>query len=57
MDGMAHYTRHPPNVEGRETYNGGLIPLVRTLGTERAGKVMGGNARRLFGLNGNSHGE
>jgi hypothetical protein len=57
IDGMAHYTRNPPNVEGRETYNDGLIPLVRTLGVERAGKLMGDNARRLFGLNGNSHGE
>lgn len=57
IDGMAHYTRNPPNVEGRETYNDGLVPLVRTLGTERAGKLMGDNARRLFGINGNFHGE
>jgi predicted TIM-barrel fold metal-dependent hydrolase len=57
IDGSAHYTRNPPNVEGRETYNDGLIHLVRRLGSERARKVMGDNARRLFGLNGNSHGE
>ncbi len=57
IDGTAHYTRHPPNVEGRETYNDGLVPLVRKLGVDRARKVMGDNARRLFGLNGNSHGE
>ena len=57
IDGSAHYTRHPPNVEGRETYNGGLVPLVRKLGVDRARKVMGDNARRLFGLNGNSHGK
>jgi hypothetical protein len=35
----------------------GLVPLVRKLGMDRARKVMGDNARRLFGLNGNSHGE
>jgi predicted TIM-barrel fold metal-dependent hydrolase len=57
IDGMAHYTRQPPNVEGQETYNDGLIPLVRKLGVEVGGKLMGDNARRLFGLNGNSHGE
>ena len=57
IDGSAHYTRNPPNVEGRETYNDGLIHLVRRLGSDRARKVMGDNARRLFGLNGNSHGE
>jgi amidohydrolase family protein len=57
IDGMAHYTRQPPNVEGQETYNDGLIPLVRKLGVEVSGKLMGDNARRLFGLNGNSHGE
>ena len=57
IDGSAHYTRHPPNVEGCETYNDGLVPLVRKLGMDRARKVMGDNARRLFGLNGNSHGE
>jgi len=57
IDGSAHYTRHPPNVEGCETYNDGLVPLVRKLGVDRARKVMGDNARRLFGLNGNSHGE
>ena len=57
IDGSTHYARHPPNVEGRETYNDGLIPLVHKLGQERARKVLGDNARRLFGLNGNSHGD
>jgi len=55
VDGPHHYCRHPPNVEGQETYNEGLIPLVRTLGPDAARKVLGDNARRLFGLNGNSH--
>jgi len=56
VDGPAHYHRHPPNVEGFETYNEGLISLVGSLDRETASKVMGDNARRLFHLNGNSHG-
>jgi hypothetical protein len=56
IDGAAHYCRHPPNVEGRETYNEGLLTLVRRLGPDAARAVMGDNARRLFRLNGNSHG-
>lgn len=48
VDGPHHYCRHPPNVEGRETYNEGLVPLVRELGPERARQVLGDNARRLF---------
>ena len=56
IDGPAHYCRHPPNVEGRETYNDGLLKLVRGLGPNAARAVMGDNARRLFRLNGNSHG-
>ncbi len=56
IDGPAHYCRHPPNVEGRETYNDGLLALVRALGPSAARAVMGDNARRLFRLNGNSHG-
>jgi predicted TIM-barrel fold metal-dependent hydrolase len=56
IDGPAHYCRHPPNVEGRETYNDGLLKLVRELGPDAACAVMGDNARRLFRLNGNSHG-
>ena len=56
IDGPAHYRRRPPNVEGRETYNDGLIALVRTLGPDAAHLVMGDNARRLFRLNSNSHG-
>jgi predicted TIM-barrel fold metal-dependent hydrolase len=55
VDGPAHYHRHPPNVEGSQTYNDGLISLVGSLDRETARKVMGDNARRLFHLNGNSH--
>ena len=55
IDGPHHYCRHPPNVQGKETYNEGLVPLVRALGPEAARKVLGDNARRLFRLNGNSH--
>jgi predicted TIM-barrel fold metal-dependent hydrolase len=55
VDGPHHYCRHPPNVEGQETYNEGLVPLVRALGPETARAVLGDNARRLFHLNGNSH--
>jgi predicted TIM-barrel fold metal-dependent hydrolase len=54
IDGPAHYCRHPPNVEGRETYNDGLLALVRSLDPQAARAVMGDNARRLFRLN-NSH--
>lgn len=55
VDGPHHYCRHPPNVEGKETYNEGLVPLVRELGPDVARQVLGDNARRLFHLNGNSH--
>ena len=55
VDGSHHYCRHPPNVEGQETYNEGLVPLVRALGPEAARQVLGDNARHLFHLNGNSH--
>lgn len=57
VDGAHHYCRHPPNVEGKETYNAGLVPLVRALGPQAARQVLGDNARRLFHLNGNSHDE
>ena len=50
VDGPHHYCRHPPNVEGRETYNQGLVSLVRALGARAARQVLGENARRLFGL-------
>jgi hypothetical protein len=50
VDGEHHYCRHPPNVEGHETYNEGLIPLVRELGPGAARQVLGDNARHLFGL-------
>jgi len=52
VDGPHHYCRHPPNVEGRETYNQGLVALVRALGPRAARQVLGENARRLFGMNG-----
>ena len=50
VDGPHHYCRHPPNVGGRETYNQGLVSLVRVLGARAARQVLGENARRLFGL-------
>jgi predicted TIM-barrel fold metal-dependent hydrolase len=49
-DGPSHYLRDPPNVEGRETYNGGLISLVRALGPADARKIMSDNTRRVFAL-------
>ncbi|MEA2624993.1 MAG: uncharacterized protein QOD06_1038 [Candidatus Binatota bacterium] len=52
VDGPHHYCRHPPNVEGKETYNDALVALVRALGPEAARKVMGDNARKVFRLNG-----
>jgi Amidohydrolase/Starch/carbohydrate-binding module (family 53) len=52
VDGPRHYRRQPPNVEGKETYNAGLISLVRELGPGPARQVMGDNARRLFELPG-----
>jgi predicted TIM-barrel fold metal-dependent hydrolase len=55
IDGASHYARNPPNVEGAQTYNRGLISLVSQLDTDAARKVMGDNARRLFKLNGHSH--
>ena len=48
LDGPTHYRREPPNVEGRETYNEGLLRVVRALGPAAARQVMGENARRLF---------
>ena len=50
VDGPAHYRRQPPNVEGAETYNDGLLALVRALGPEVAGAVLAGNSRRIFRL-------
>jgi predicted TIM-barrel fold metal-dependent hydrolase len=55
MDGHYHYSRQPPNVEGCETYNDGLLSLVRALGPRSARKVMGGNARWLFGIDANGN--
>jgi predicted TIM-barrel fold metal-dependent hydrolase len=56
-DGPHHYCRHPPNVEGRETYNEGLPQLVQQLAPADARLLLGDNARRLAGLSGNSHSE
>ena len=50
VDGHHHFCRHPPNVEGVETYNDGLLSLTRALGPEVARQVLGDNARRLFGV-------
>ncbi len=50
VDGPHHFVAQPPNVEGRETYNDGLLALVRTLDPPAARLVLGDNARRLFGL-------
>jgi hypothetical protein len=50
VDGPAHYRRQPPNVEGAETYNDGLLALVKALGPEAARTVLAGTARRLFRL-------
>jgi Amidohydrolase/Starch/carbohydrate-binding module (family 53) len=52
VDGPRHYRRQPPNVEGKETYNAGLVSLVHELGPTAVRKVMGDNARRLFDLEG-----
>lgn len=54
VDGSRHYRRQPPNVEGRETYNDGLLRLVGALEPEAARMVMGDNARRLFRIPRNS---
>ena len=50
VDGSSHYRREPPNVEGRETYNEGLLRLIRALEPGAARLVMGDTARRLFGI-------
>src|SRR5262249_30640514 len=49
-DGHTHYLREPPNVEGRETYNGGLVSLVRALGPAAGGRVRGRTARGVSRL-------
>ena len=50
VDGACHYRQSPPNVEGRETYNAGMIELAHALGPRDAAQVFEGNARRIFGL-------
>jgi predicted TIM-barrel fold metal-dependent hydrolase len=50
VDGERHFVREPPNVEGRETYNDGMVALARALGPDAARQVLADNARRLFGL-------
>jgi predicted TIM-barrel fold metal-dependent hydrolase len=49
-DGPHHYDRHPPNVEGRETYKEGLLSLVKAIGRRNARQVMANTARHVFGL-------
>lgn len=50
VDGPAHYCRQPPNVEGQETYNDGLLRLAGALEPAAARLVLGENARSLFRL-------
>jgi predicted TIM-barrel fold metal-dependent hydrolase len=50
VDGEHHYVRQPPNVEGRETYNDGMVALARALGPDVSRQVFTDNARRLFRL-------
>jgi len=50
VDGPTHYRRQPPNVEGAETYNDGLLGLVRALGPETARTVLAATSRRVFRL-------
>lgn len=50
IDGVTHFCRQPPNVDGEETYNDGLLRLVRALDPAAAKRVMGDTARHLFGL-------
>ena len=50
VDGPAHYRRQPPNVEGAETYNDGLLALVGALGPEATRAVLAENTRRVFRL-------
>jgi hypothetical protein len=50
VDGPAHYRRQPPNVEGAETYNDGLLALVRALDPDTAREVLAGTSRRIFRL-------
>ena len=50
VDGPTHYCRRPPNVEGKEPYNEGLLRLVRTLNPAASRLVLGENARALFRL-------
>ena len=50
VDGHHHYRRQPPNVEGRETYNDGLLSLVSALGLEAAALIMADNTRACFKL-------
>jgi hypothetical protein len=50
VDGPRHYRQSPPNVEGRETYNAGMLALARALGPGPAEQVFSANTRRLFKL-------
>jgi hypothetical protein len=50
IDGGPHYCRHPPNVDGVETYVDVLCALASSLEPDQARKVTSENAERLFGL-------
>lgn len=49
-DGPQHFVRRPPNIEMRETYNGGLLRLARRLAPDVTRKLLEDNTRVLFGL-------
>lgn len=50
IDGPAHYTRNPPNIEMTENYNDALVTLAHRLGPEATRLLVEDNARRLFHL-------
>lgn len=50
VDGPWHFTRMPPNLEGRETYNGALLRVVQTVEPDVARAYLRDNTRRLFRL-------
>jgi predicted TIM-barrel fold metal-dependent hydrolase len=56
IDGMPHYCRQPPNVEGVETYVDILNALAERLEPDQARKITSENARSLFGLPGPADG-
>ncbi|MDX1621107.1 MAG: amidohydrolase family protein [Nitriliruptorales bacterium] len=50
VDAEHHYVRQPPNVEGRQTYNVGMVELARRIGRDGARQVFADNTRGLFRL-------